>query len=264
MAPITECTKKGAFLWTTAAAKAFHNIKQLLTEAPILHFPNFKLPFEVACDASHVGIGGVISQQGHPIAFFSEKLNEAKSRYSTYELELYTMVQSVKHWHHYLIHTEFVLFTDHDSLRHIKSQKKLNSKHARWFDYLQQFTFVLKHKAGMENRVADALNRKSLLRQTLSMEVTCFANLPSTYKDDPDFGPLYTLLSTLPRATEAEFSLHEGYLFKGTKLCLPQSSLRQLVVQELHSGGLAGHFGRDKTISLVEDHFFGSSFRRTS
>jgi hypothetical protein len=261
MAPIIECTKKGAFLWTTAAAKAFHNIKQLLTEAPVLRAPNFELPFEAACDVSHTGIGGVLSQQGHPITFFSEKLNEVKSRYSTYELELYAMVQSVKHWRHYLIHTEFVLFTNHDCLRHLNSQKKLNPKHARWFDYLQQFTFMLKHKAGVENRVADALSRKSLLLQTLSVKVTCFADLPSTYKDDPDFGPLYTRLSTLPRATD-EFRLHEGYLFKGTRLCLPQSSLRQLVVQELHSDGLAGHFGCDKTISLVEDRFFWPQLRK--
>jgi hypothetical protein len=54
--------------------------------------PDFTLPFEVACDASHLGIGGVFSQQGHPIVFFSEKLNDAKRHYSTYELELYAMV----------------------------------------------------------------------------------------------------------------------------------------------------------------------------
>ncbi len=55
--------------------------------------PNFDVPFEVACEASHSGIGGVLSYQGHPIAFFSEKLSDAKHRYSTYDLELYAMVQ---------------------------------------------------------------------------------------------------------------------------------------------------------------------------
>jgi hypothetical protein len=73
------------------------------------------------------------------------------------------MVHTVKHWCHYLIHTEFVLFTDHDSLRHLNSQLKLNSKHAHWLEFLQQFTFVLKHKAGIENCVTDALSRKALL-----------------------------------------------------------------------------------------------------
>jgi hypothetical protein len=261
-APITECTKKGAFLWTNAAQQAFDKLKKLLTEAPILRLPNFQIPFEVACDASHTGIGGVLSQQGHPIAFFSEKLNEAKRKYSTYELELYAVVQSVKHWRHYLIHIEFILFTDHDSLRHINSQRKLNAKHARWFDYLQQFTFVLKHKAGVENRVADALSRKSMLINTLSVDVTCFADLPNTYKTDPDFGPVYLRLHNDPKPTEVEYNLHEGYLFKGTRLCIPQSSLREFIIRELHSGGIAGHFGRDKTLNLVEDRFFWPQLRR--
>jgi hypothetical protein len=115
---------------SSAATKAFQKIKLLPTDAPVLRMPDFTLPFEVACDASHFGIGVVLSQQGHPIALFSKKLNEANSRYSTYELVLYAMVQTVKHWRHYLIHIEFVLFTDHDSLRHLNSQKKLKSKHA--------------------------------------------------------------------------------------------------------------------------------------
>jgi hypothetical protein len=177
MAPITECTKNGPFLWTTAAQRAFDTIKQLLTEAPILQLPNFGVPFEVACDASHSGIGGVLSQSGHPIAYFSEKLNDARRRYSTYDLELYALVQSLKHWRHYLIHSEFVLFTDHDSLRHLNSQKKLNARHGRWVAYLQQFTFVLKHKAGADNKVADALSRKSLLLTTLTVGITCFDSI---------------------------------------------------------------------------------------
>jgi hypothetical protein len=61
MAPITKHTQKGAFLWTTVSAKAFQKIKLLLTEALVLRVPNFELPFEVACDASHSGIGGDLS-----------------------------------------------------------------------------------------------------------------------------------------------------------------------------------------------------------
>jgi hypothetical protein len=101
-----------------------------------------------------------------------------------------------------------------------------------------------------------------LLLTTLSDGVPCFVDLPPTYKVDPDFGPIYATLCGNPRATYADYSMHEGYIFKGTRLCIPQSSLRELLIQELHSDGLAGHFGCDKTLTLVEDRFFWPRLRR--
>ena len=80
MAPITNCLKKGEFQWTPTTTKAFEEIKRRMTEAPMLRLPDFSKVFEVACDASHVGIGGVLSQEGHRIAYFSKKLNEAKQK----------------------------------------------------------------------------------------------------------------------------------------------------------------------------------------
>ena len=97
MAPITECMKKGEFRWTSSATSAFEDIKRTITEAPVLQIPNFDKVFEVACDASHVGIGGVPSQERHPITFFSEKLSDAKKKYSSYDLEFYAVVQSLRH-----------------------------------------------------------------------------------------------------------------------------------------------------------------------
>jgi len=98
MSPITDCLKNGPFQWTPKAASAFKEIKDMMSSAPILRHPDFSKVFEVACDASGCGIGGVLSKEGHPIAFFSEKLSEYRRiKYTTYEKELYALLQSLLH-----------------------------------------------------------------------------------------------------------------------------------------------------------------------
>ena len=126
IALITDCLKTTKFEWTHEAEKGFDPIKAKITSAPVLALPNFEKIFEVNCDASKIGIGIVLSQEEHPVAFFSEKLNEARTRYSTYNLEFYAIVQVLCHWRHYLIQREFVLNTDHEALRYLNSQKNLN------------------------------------------------------------------------------------------------------------------------------------------
>lgn len=160
MAPITECMKKGEFRWTHEATKAFKLVKKRMTEAPVMRLPDFTRVFKVEYDASGVGIGGVLSQERHPVAYFSEKLNDAKQRYSTYDKELYAVVQALRYWRHYLLPQEFVLYSDHEALRYLTSQKRLNSRHGRWVEYLQAYSFILKHKKGVENQAADALSRR--------------------------------------------------------------------------------------------------------
>ena len=184
--------------------------------------PDFDKVFEVNCDASGVGIGGVLSQEGRPIAFFSEKLSGSKKNYSTYDLEFYAIVQTLKHWRHYLVHKEFILLTDHEALKYINGQYKLGRRHAKWVAYLQEFTFSLRHLSGSLNRVADALSRRSSLLTTMSTRITAFEVFPDMYAADPSFGKIF---QEVKDGLRHDFILHNAYLFRGLQLCIPDCSV---------------------------------------
>lgn len=105
-APLLDTIKGGRktkFQWTKQVDEDFKYLKERVAQYPILALPTFKKLFTVETDASNLAIGAVLSQDGRPVAFFSEKLNEAKKKYNTYDLELYVMVQALKKWRHYLL-----------------------------------------------------------------------------------------------------------------------------------------------------------------
>ncbi|KAK8940525.1 hypothetical protein KSP39_PZI010475 [Platanthera zijinensis] len=242
MAPITECMKQGDFKWSKSASFAFTRIKIFMTEAPVLRLPNFDKNFEVSCDASGAGIGGVLSQEGHPIRFFSEKLSGPKLNYSNYEREFYALVQSLRHWRHYLLPKEFILLSDHEALHYINFQHKLSPRQAKWGSFLQEYTFVIKHFKGQHNRVADALSRVNLLISTLNVKVIGFERVKCEYAECKDFKQIFLTLQANSPHTISEYHIHDGYLFKGTKLCIPDSSLRLFIIWEMHGGRIGWSF----------------------
>ena len=103
-------------------------IKEKLTHAPLLALPNFAKTFEVECDALGLGISTVLIQEGRPIAYFSEKLSGAALKYRTYDKEFYTLVRALETWQHYHWPKEFVIHIDHESLKHLKGQHKMNKR----------------------------------------------------------------------------------------------------------------------------------------
>lgn len=92
-------------------------MKKSLSTAVILTLLDFSKLFKVDCDTSGIGIGAILSQEGHPLAFFSEKLSEARQKWSTFEQELYIVFNTLQQWEPYLIQMEFVLNSDHEVLK---------------------------------------------------------------------------------------------------------------------------------------------------
>jgi hypothetical protein len=113
-APMVDMVKKRHkyFDWTKEAEKSFNLLKKKIMKQPILVLPDFSKTFQVKCDMSGFEIGEVLSQDDRLITYFSEKLNEAKVKYSTYDKEFYAVIQALQKWRHYLVPKEFVLYND--------------------------------------------------------------------------------------------------------------------------------------------------------
>ena len=259
-APLTEIIKKDVgFKWKEAQELAFNTLKDKLCSAPILSLPNFNEAFEIECDASGIGIGAVLMQGRRPIAFFSEKLHGPQLNYSTYDKELYALVRALETWQHYLWPKEFVVHSDHESLKHLKGQGKLNKRHAKWLEFIETFPYVIKYKQGKENIVADALSRRYTLINTLSSKMLGFEFIRDLYVSDSDFSNVY---GACEHAAFQKFYRHDGYLFRENKLCVPICSMREILVRESHCGGLMGHFGVQKTYDILCEHFYWPNMRK--
>jgi hypothetical protein len=218
----------------------------------------------VKCDASGYAIGAVLSQEDRPVAYFSEKLDEAKLKYSMYDKEFYAIIQALKKWRHYLIPKEFVLYSDNHALQFVSQQDKLNQKHVKWVEYMQNFTFVIKHISGTANKVVDALSRKCLLLQEFRVKTLGFENLKDMYAGDTDFGEAYEAAENpvlRDRSPWIDYMIQEGLLFRGNQLCIPNCSMRENLLKEKHSEGLAGHFGHDKTFAKLSESYFWPGMR---
>jgi hypothetical protein len=260
-APIVETIKesKKPFKWTETTDRNFKLLKKKIIEQPILALPDFGKFFQVEIDASGTAIGVVLSQEQRPIAYFSEKLNEAKQKYSSYDKEFYAIVQALKKWKHYLMPKEFVLYTDNHALQFISSQSKLNQRHAKWVEFLQNFTFVIKHTSGKENKVVDALSRINLILQEFQVNTLGFDGLKEMYKEDANFRDAYAACENPVASNRSQwlsYMIQEGLLFKDSKLCIPRCSMRENMIKEKHSGGLSGHFGQDKTFAQINAFYF--------
>ena len=141
--------------------------KRVIAKETILAFPDFSKPFTTHTDASHYQLGGVISQDGKPIAFYSRKLNDAQTRYTTTERELLSIVETLKAYRNILLGHKIVVHTDHKNLVY----KAFNTERVmRWRLLIEEY--------GPELRYIKANSTSSLMSSAVSTSRK--KNSPST------------------------------------------------------------------------------------
>jgi len=133
----------------------------------------------------------VLHYGGRPVAYFSEKLHDATLNYPTYDKELYALVRALQTWEHNLVSQEFIIHSDHEPLKYLKGQHKLNKRHAKWMEFLKQFQYVIKYKKGKTNIMADALSKRHVLISKLGAQILGFDNIIELYKQDPEFSSIF-------------------------------------------------------------------------
>ena len=134
---------------------------------------------------------------------------------------------------------EFVIHSDHESLKYLKRQGKINKRHAKWVEFLDQFPHIIKYKKGKGNIVVDALSKRHALLSVLETKLFGLESLKDMYKDDVDFAEIF---ATCEKFSENGYYRHNGFLFNANKLCVSKCSIREFLVTESHKGGLMGHF----------------------
>ncbi|KAK1610945.1 hypothetical protein QYE76_034618 [Lolium multiflorum] len=118
--PMTQLLKKDKkFEWTDKCEESFQQLKLRLTTAPILIMPDITKPFDVYCDASKIGLGCVLMQEGKVISYLSRQLKQHEQNYPTHDLELAAVVLALKMWRHYLMGNRCEIYSDHKSLKYI-------------------------------------------------------------------------------------------------------------------------------------------------
>ena len=117
----------------------FHTLRTLLTTTPILAQPDIEKPFNVFGDASGIGLGCVLLQDGRVIADASRQLRKHEVNYPTHDLELIAVVHALKIWRHYLFGNVCHIYTDHKSLKYIITQLELNMRQQRWLEMIKDY-----------------------------------------------------------------------------------------------------------------------------
>lgn len=264
-------TKDAVFTWSGDQQEAFDSLKSLLTQPPVLIFPDFDQPFTLATDASCSGLGAALMQKVdgrlRPIAYASRKLNAAERHYSVTDMEALAVVWSLKHFREIILGYNIEVLTDHRPLCYLLSES-LCGRQAHWIDTLLEFNPTICYTPGASNKVADSLSHVP----TLHLDVLDRDDVRLKQRADQIYDELTRALEadppaplpSCPHVPSADLYLDDGLLFlrsapqkkRGTRqrhtynqLAIPES-LVPTVLRLVHDNGT------DKTIKFARERYF--------
>ncbi|OMO81561.1 reverse transcriptase [Corchorus capsularis] len=266
-APLTDLLKKDNFIWSAEATKAFESLKHVLVTAPVLAIPDFSQPFVLETDASMTAIGAVLSQHGHPIAYFSRKLNPQMQTASAYAREMFAITESVKKWRQYLLGRPFLIYTDQQSLRNLMNQTIQTPEQQRWLAKLLGYQYTILYKLGVQNKVADALSRsfpeQGELNAISGPTFPFLTQLRDYYANDPHGKQHFNDVKEHPNKFP-DLLVQDGLLLRHGRIVIPENHpLQQQLLFEYHCTLTGGHAGVAKTLSRLASNFFWSNMRKT-
>jgi hypothetical protein len=136
--------------------------------------------------------------------------------YSTYDKKLYALVHVLETWQHYRWTKEFVKYFDHESLKHIRGQGKLNKLHAKWVEFIETFPYIIKHKKGKDNAIADVLSRRYTMLSQLDHKFFGLESIKELYATNFDFKNSYE--NCREGRTRNKYVLHADFCFVVTSI----------------------------------------------
>jgi len=179
LAPLTdlvaECgtTKKkrkaNPWRWEAEHDEAFRRVKEIIARDVILAYPDFAKKFVIYTDASTRQLGGVITQDNRPLAFFSRKLTKAQEKYTVTELELLSIVELLKEFKGMLLGYKVEVWTDHINLTRDNLGLATSDRVHRWRLLLNEYDVDIKYIKGENNTVADAISRLDYCQRKILM-----------------------------------------------------------------------------------------------
>ncbi|KAK8931221.1 hypothetical protein KSP39_PZI016563 [Platanthera zijinensis] len=236
--PLTELLRLPSFQWSSQADAAFLSLQHALSTAPVLALPDFSREFTIETDASNVGVGAVLSQDSHPIAYFSKALGPRNLSLSAYEKEMLAIVWAVSKWRAYLLGRHFVIKTDHQSLKHLLEQRVSTPAQHRYLAKLMGFDYTITYKSGKENIAADALSRLPEPPPQLIRQLTA----------DPSTHPHYSWANNHLR--------RKGKLVVGA-----DPATRHTIIKLYHDSPTGGHSGIRPTVHRLRQLFYWKNLK---